>query len=148
MIILFRCIRWMKRQYSIPAYVWWINIHFWQCNINLRPLFDHWNASIKSFGIWIILSDVSGEWKDNILFLHISGGSVYTLDNVISFSHYHSPTRTPPLDYPASQYFSDINIAHACQRPSIRHTFWIMYSSSNSNMLHTYHLLLFKILLN
>src|ERR1700737_251083 len=78
-----------KRGFSIPAYVCWINMHFGPCNIIPRLPLSHWNAHIKSFSICIFLSDVSGGWKDSILFLHISDNLIYTFDHVISFPDHH-----------------------------------------------------------
>jgi hypothetical protein len=94
--ISFQCIRWMERQYSTPAYVQWINIHFQWCNMISRPPLSHQNAHIKSFNIWIFHSDISGEciqWMGKTMFyLCISGGLIYTVDNVIWSPDYYCIT--------------------------------------------------------
>ena len=65
---------------------------FRTCHIIPRPPLSHQNVRIKSFSIEIFSSDVSSEWKDNILSLYMSGGSIYTVNNVIWSPDYYCTT--------------------------------------------------------
>ena len=82
--------------------------------------------------IWIFLSDVSGEWKDNILFLHMSSGSIYTLDSVIKSPHHHWATGMPTSSHSVCEYFFPMypvnrkTVFYSCTCLVDQYTFWTM----------------------
>jgi hypothetical protein len=72
-----------------------------------KPLLSHQNTPYRSSGFRILLSNVSGQWKDNIdntPSQYMSSVSLYTLNNVLWFPDHYWATWTLPTSHQVCGY--------------------------------------------